>query len=120
MSDEDQVLDEATKEEVKQRLVRHVSILSQYEDIQGAIDELTDDPKDTIEYREQFEAEYYSTIKTANQLLSQGQPSGLVPLSNAESQQPSVQQSGNIITDRVQQLSVQATMQSSSQLNSSL
>ncbi|XP_039307953.1 uncharacterized protein LOC105202487 [Solenopsis invicta] len=64
----------------------------EFERIQGSIDELTENLKETIEAREKFESEYYMVLKSANNLLRRGQSTKVVPL-QAANQSSTVQSS---------------------------
>ncbi|XP_018360400.1 PREDICTED: uncharacterized protein LOC108759454 [Trachymyrmex cornetzi] len=109
-SGDNQTLDETTKEEISQRLSRHMNILEFYEDIQGSIDVITEDPEETIGYREQFESEYYEAIKTANSLIGKCHPTRVDSFAETNFAQSNGQQR-NVIENSFEQLQVQANTQ---------
>ena len=67
-------LPDHVKSELNQRLVHVQDAFSNFEQIQGKIDELTDDEEHTTSYREKIEDDYFSIIATADELLSRGIP----------------------------------------------
>ena len=73
-------------------------------------DELSDDPKETIEYREHFESEYYETIKTANKLLGRGRPIKAVLLKRIGVSQINAQPE-NTVENIFEQLQIQPNAQ---------
>ncbi|XP_039315534.1 uncharacterized protein LOC120360046 [Solenopsis invicta] len=103
----DEIVDVATCEEIEQRLIRHTNILLEFERIQGSIDELTEDLKETIEAREKFESEYYMVLKYANNLLRRGQSTKVVPLQGQANEQRGIQQENSTIAHNFEHLSLQ-------------
>ncbi|KYM93417.1 hypothetical protein ALC62_15979 [Cyphomyrmex costatus] len=71
---------------------------------------MTDDPVETIEYREQFESEYYEAIKATNSLLGRYSPARVVPLAEASFTQP-YDQHRDVIENSFEQLQVQQNAQ---------
>jgi len=70
-------LEENTRSEISARLIRLKETLDQYDELQSAIDALTQDLAETLEYRESFENEYFTLLTSANSFLARGMPTAL-------------------------------------------
>lgn len=70
--DEAQALDDEVQEQLRQRISRIKDTLSEFEDIQGDIEERSDNTELNIEVRESFEKNYYEALALASKLLRRG------------------------------------------------
>lgn len=78
-------IDDNTRAEIVNRLERAKEALNNFDQMQESIDALTEEPENTIEYRELFEGEYFALLNTGRKLLVRGVPAEVANLA-----QPSV------------------------------
>lgn len=69
---ETQALNDEAQEQLKQRVSRIKDTLSEFEEIQETIEELSEDVAANTEARESFENNYYQALASASKLLCQG------------------------------------------------
>ncbi|KMQ88428.1 upstream activation factor subunit uaf30 [Lasius niger] len=70
--DTTQTLNEIKKLEIKERLNRIREVYYKFDEIQLQIDELSFDEQETVQYRENFEEEYFHIVAQAERLLIRG------------------------------------------------
>ena len=70
--DETQALSVENQEQLEQRISRITKALDEFEEIQAAIDALSEDTESNVAARESFEKGYYDSISLAKTLLRRG------------------------------------------------
>lgn len=65
-------LDDDVVFDIEERLERAKGIIGQFDEVQESIDMLSEDPDESLEYRETFEKDYYAVLTLARKLLSRG------------------------------------------------